>query len=248
MRLLEADPDLTCGVPAEHAIHAQRHSLARVIALRRRHWATGQIKSAARPGWLGLYVLGGLLVRRTRVGARDAGEVLATGDMFRPWDEDQGYEPLPVETDWLVLSPARVAVLDHHFVARMAPWPGVGAGLAGRLSDRVRQQAALQAIGHLPRADTRLLLTFWILAERLGTVRSDGVVVRLPLTHSVLATLIGSHRPTVTIALRTLADDGLLHRCSRDEWLITRAAIEAIAPLHGFSGTRSRELDGFVSA
>ena len=248
VRLLEADPDLTRGVPAEHAIHAQRYSLARVIALRRRHWAPGQITSAARPGWLGLYVLGGLLVRRTRVGSRDAGEVLAPGDLFRPWDEDRGYEPLAVQTDWLVLSPARVAVLDHHFVARLAPWPAVGAGLAGRLSERVRQQAALQAIGHLPRADTRLLLTFWILAERLGTVRSDGVVVRLPLTHSVLATLIGSHRPTVTIALRTLADDGLLRRCSRDEWLITRAAIEAIAPVRGFSGTRSRELDNFVSA
>jgi CRP/FNR family cyclic AMP-dependent transcriptional regulator len=233
VRLLEVDPDLARGVPTEQAMHARRHSLARAIGLDRRRWHSTEISSAATPAWLGLYVLSGLLVRRTRVGSRDTGELLGPGDVFRPWDEDHGYEPLSVETDWLVLSPARLAVLDHHFVARMAPWPAVGAALAGHLSDRVRQQAALQAISHLPRADTRLLLTFWILADRLGTVRPDGVVVRLPLTHSVLATLIGSHRPTVTIALRTLADDGLLRRTSRDEWLMTSAAVEAIAPVRG---------------
>jgi hypothetical protein len=240
VRLLEADPDLARGIPAEQAMHARRHSLARAIAVNRRRWNPTEISSAASPAWLGLYVLSGLLVRRTRVGSRDAGELLGPGDLFRPWDEDQGYEPLAVETDWLVLSPARVAVLDHHFVARMAPWPAVGAALAGRLSDRVRQQGALQAISHLPRADTRLLLTFWILADRVGTVRPDGVVVRLPLTHSVLATLIGSHRPTVTIALRTLADDGLLRRTSRAEWLMTRTAVEAIAPLRGLPAAPRR--------
>lgn len=240
VRLLEADPDLSRAVPAEQAMHARRHSLTRAIAVNRRHWTPAEFSSAANPAWLGLYVLSGLLVRRTRVGSRDAGELLGPGDLFRPWDEDHGYEPLAVETDWLVLSPARLAVLDHHFVARMAPWPAVGAALAGHLSDRVRQQAALQAISHLPRADTRLLFTFWILADRMGTVRPDGVVVRLPVTHSVLATLIGSHRPTVTIALRTLADDGLLRRTSRDEWLMTRAAVEAIAPLRGLPAAPRR--------
>jgi hypothetical protein len=175
-------------------------------------------------------VLSGVLVRRTRVASRDAGEVLLPGDVFRPWDEDLGYEPLDVSTDWLVLRPARLAVLDDHFAARMARWPAVCTSLAGRLSDRLRQSAAQQAITHLPRADTRLLLTMWVLAERSGTVRPDGVLVRLPLTHGVLATLIGSHRPTVTIALRTLADQGLLCRKSRSEWLLTSAALESIRP------------------
>lgn len=246
--LLEADPDLTSGLAADDALHAGRHSLTRVIAVRRRHWTPQQISSAARPGWLGLYLLSGLLVRRTRVGSRDAGELLAPGDLFRPWDEEQGYEPLPVHTDWLVLSPARLAVLDHHFAARMAPWPAVGASLTARLSNRVRQQAALQAVSHLPRADTRLLLTFWILAERLGTVRPDGVIVRLPLTHSVLATLIGSHRPTVTIALRGLAEEGLLQRRSRDEWLVTKAGIDAIAPVRRLSGVRPPDEGGTTRA
>jgi hypothetical protein len=246
--LLEADRDLTQGIPAELVMHARSQSLARVIAGHRRHWNSAQFSSAPRPGWLGLYVLSGLLVRRTQVGARDAGQLLAPGDLFRPWDEDQGYDPLLVDTDWLVLSPVRLAVLDDRFVVRMAPWPAVAANLTGRISCRVRQQAALHAISHLPRADSRLLLTFWILAERLGMVRTDGVVVRLPLTHSVLATLIGSHRPTVTIALRTLADEGLLHRNARDEWLLTNAAIQAIAPPGGLSGIGSRDVDDLLSA
>lgn len=248
VRLLEADRDLIPGIPAAQALRARRHSLTRVIAIQRRHWKAVEVSRAARPGWLGLYVLSGLLVRRTRVGSRDAGELLTSGDLFRPWDEDRGYDPLPVLTDWLVLSPTRLAVLDDHFVARMAPWPAVGATLTGRLGERVRQQAALHAISHLPRADARLLLTFWVLAERLGTVRPDGVVLRLPLTHSVLATLIGSHRPTVTIALHGLADEGLLHRNNRNEWLLTNAAIAAIAPARGLAGVRPHEMDGLLSA
>lgn len=246
--LLEADRDLGNGIPPAHAMHARRQSLARVIGVQRRHWKASEISAAARPGWLGLYVLSGLLVRRTTVGSRDAGELLAPGDLFRPWDEEQGYDPLPVLTDWLVLSPVRLAVLDGHFVARMAPWPTVGATLTGRLSERIRQRAALHAISHLPRADTRLLLTFWVMAERLGTVRPDGVVLRLPLTHSVLATLIGSHRPTVTIALHALADEGLLHRNNRNEWLLTNAAIAAIAPSPGLSAVPPNAIDGLMSA
>jgi CRP/FNR family transcriptional regulator, cyclic AMP receptor protein len=228
--LLDADRDLIPGIPTEHAAHARRHSLARVIALQRRRWDPAGISRAASSRWQGLYVLSGLLVRRVTVGSRHAGELLLPGDVFRPWDEDHGYEPLDVSTDWLVLRPTRLAVLDDNFGARMARWPGVCATLSGRISDRLRQYSARQAISHLSRADTRLLFTMWVLAERSGAVRPDGVLVRLPLTHSVLATLIGSHRPTVTIALATLAEQGLLYRKSRSEWLLTNAAVESLSP------------------
>jgi CRP/FNR family transcriptional regulator, cyclic AMP receptor protein len=228
--LLDADHDLAALIPDEHAAQARRYSLARVVALQPRHWDPSSISGAAGAHWPGLYVLSGLVVRRTRVASRDAGELMLPGDVFRPWDEDLGYEPLDVSTDWLVLRPTRLAVLDDHFAARMARWPAVCTSVVGRLSDRLRQSAVQQAITHLPRADSRLLLTMWVLAERSGTVRPDGVVVRLPLTHSVLATLIGSHRPTVTISLRTLADQGLLYRKSRSEWLLTTAALESIRP------------------
>ena len=79
---------------------------------------------------------------------------------------------------------------------------------------------------HLPRAYARLLILFWLLAERWGRVARDGVHVTLPLTHEVLAMLVGAHRPTVTIALQRLTRAGLLTRERPDRWLLTNRAIE----------------------
>jgi hypothetical protein len=69
-------------------------------------------------------------------------------------------------------------------------------------------------------------MLFWLLAERWGRVGPDGVHVTLPLTHEVLAMLVGSHRPTVTIALQRLARARLLTRERSDTWLLTNRAIE----------------------
>jgi DNA-binding transcriptional ArsR family regulator len=71
-------------------------------------------------------------------------------------------------------------------------------------------------------------MLFWLLAERWGRVGPDGVHVTLPLTHEVLAMLVGSHRPTVTIALQRLARAGLLIRERSDRWLLTNRAIECL--------------------
>jgi DNA-binding IclR family transcriptional regulator len=54
------------------------------------------------------------------------------------------------------------------------------------------------------------------------------VYVTLPLTHEVLAMLIGAHRPTVTIALQRLTRAGFLIRERSDRWLLTNKAIETL--------------------
>lgn len=51
-------------------------------------------------------------------------------------------------------------------------------------------------------------MLLWHLADRWGRVRSDGVIVALDLTHSVLAELVAARRPTVTRSLSELADKG----------------------------------------
>ena len=48
----------------------------------------------------------------------------------------------------------------------------------------------------------------------------EGVAVRLPLTHRMLAELVGARRPTVTTALGQLEDRGALTRRPPDEWLL----------------------------
>jgi hypothetical protein len=146
----------------------------------------------------------------------------------RPWDTDDEYDPLPVGVDWLVLKPTRLAVLDTAFVLRVAPWPTINGRIVGRIARRARSLALTQAVTHLPRAHARLLLLFWLLAERWGRVGPEGVHVDLPLTHGVLAMLIGAQRPTVTLALQRLTRAGLLNRERSDRWLLTKEAIESL--------------------
>jgi CRP-like cAMP-binding protein len=53
----------------------------------------------------------------------------------------------------------------------------------------------------------------------VGRVRSDGTVLRLRLTHTVLADLVAPRRPTVTTALSELARQGLV-RTDGETWIL----------------------------
>jgi hypothetical protein len=87
----------------------------------------------------------------------------------------------------------------------------------------------------LPRVEQRVLGLFWHLAERWGKVRPEGVVVELALTHELIGQLIGAQRPTISLALGALADDGLLQRRNpHGGWLIghaSRDAFPAVPPI-----------------
>jgi CRP-like cAMP-binding protein len=85
---------------------------------------------------------------------------------------------------------------------------------------RSRQLAVNMAIVHQARVDVRLHLLFWHLAGRWGRVRSDGIVVPLRLTHTVLADLVAARRPTVTSALSDLSRRGLVRAVS-EGWLLS---------------------------
>jgi CRP-like cAMP-binding protein len=226
--LLDADPDLAIGLDQRELALARRRAVATVMELEPPRWDPGGLRDLAGRGWLGLFVLDGLLIRRVTVGKRAACELFGPGDIFRPWDADGEYAPLPITIDWLVLRSTRLAMLDAAFALRIAPWPSITSQLVGRVAHRARYLALAQAVTHLPRAYARLLILFWLLAERWGKVRPDGVHIKLPLTHDVLAMLVGAHRPTVTIALQRLRRAGLLHREHRDHWLLTNQAIDAL--------------------
>ena len=226
--VLDEDPDLGADLPADQLEQARAHSVARLIELPGAAWDPRPLVDQSGPDWQGLLVLDGLLIRRVCVGKRAAGEVFGPGDLLRPWDADGQYEPLPITLDWLILRPARLAVLDGAFAARMSRWPSVVGRLMGRLGFRARYLALLQAATHLPRTHARLLVLFWLLADRWGRVGSEGVTIFLPLTHETLSMLVGSNRPTVTVALGRLADSGLLLRSERARWLLTRRAIELL--------------------
>jgi hypothetical protein len=226
--ILDADPDLATGLPENELDGARRRAVAAVVEADPPDWDAQELDVKAQDGWLGLFIVDGLMVRRVAVGKRAACELFGPGDLLRPWDIDTEYDPLPITVDWLVLKPARLAVLDTSFAVRVSHWPSINSRIVGRVVQRARYLALTQAVMHLPRAHPRLLILFWLLAERWGTVGPDGVHVSLPLTHEVLGMLIGAQRPTVTIALQRLARAGLLRKEASDRWLLTNHAIERL--------------------
>ncbi|MGH2856297.1 MAG: helix-turn-helix domain-containing protein [Solirubrobacteraceae bacterium] len=226
--LLDEDPDLCEGLPTAELEAARERALANVVELTPPSCDMDAICSQANPGWLGLFVLDGLLIRRVNIGRRSTCELLGPTDVLRPWDADADYAPLPLSLDWLVVKSTRLALLDGGFMLRIARWPQLTARIVSRLAHRARYQALARTVTHLPRADARLLMLFWLLAERWGTVSTGGVYVNLPLTHDTLAMLVGAHRPTVTIALQRLSRAGFLIRERSDRWLLTRAGIDSL--------------------
>lgn len=224
--LLDADPDLGAGLDADELDAARARAIASVIEADSFRWDPSGVAAAAQDGWIGLLLLDGLIIRQVTVGKRSGCEIFGPGDVIRPWDADGDYDPLTITVAWLVLEPTRLAVLDTAFSLRIARWPSITGRLFGRVAQRARYLALSQAVTHLPRAYARLLMLFWLLAERWGRVGPRGVQVTLPVTHDVLAMLVGAHRPTVSIALKRLSEAGLLTRERRDRWLLTNHAIE----------------------
>jgi CRP/FNR family transcriptional regulator, cyclic AMP receptor protein len=226
--LLDADPDLAEGITEGQQQLARRRAAVSVIEIDPPTWDPASISSEADTGWLGLFLLDGLMIRRVQVGRRSACELFGPSDLIRPWDTDGEYAPLPISVDWIVLKSTRLAVLDTAFATRIAPWPTITSRIVGRVAQRARNLALIQAVTHLPRAYARLLILFWLLADRWGRVGPTGVHITLPLTHQVLAMLVGAQRPTVTIALQRLTRAGLLTRERPDRWLLTSHAIESL--------------------
>jgi len=228
IHLLRADPDLAAGIPPQELGAATERAVAAAVQIDPPSWDPTYFRTTATVGWLGLMVTDGLMLRCVTIGRRSSCELFGPGDLMRPWDADGEYDPLSVTVHWRVMEPSRVAVLNDHFALRVSRWPTISAQLLSRVARRARYLGLTHTVTHLPRMDDRLLLLFWLLAERWGRVNPQGVSIRLPLTHEVLAMLVGAQRPTVTVALKRLAAEGLLERKSQRQWLLTRAAVERL--------------------
>ncbi|HLI58530.1 MAG TPA: Crp/Fnr family transcriptional regulator [Solirubrobacteraceae bacterium] len=226
VRVLDIDPDLAGPLRGEQLEAARKCSQAVVLEVIGPQWDPAPIRETATPGWLGLYLIRGVMLRMVHVGQRTACELFGPGDVIRPWDADGEYEPLAISMAWRVARPAQLAVMDTRFAQCVGGWPTIVSALMQRVATRGRSLALSQAVNQFPRADARLLVTFWLLSERWGTVGPAGITVNLPLTHEVLAMIIGVQRPTVTLALHRLADAELLTRPRQDRWLLTRAAVD----------------------
>jgi hypothetical protein len=190
------------------------------------------------PRGFGFLLLDGLIIRRTGVEGRFGAELLGEGDLLRPWQDQYDSPALALEIGWTVLEPARLAVLDEDFVHRVVAYPELGPAMVERAMRRARNLVVNMAIVHQARVDVRLHMLLWHLAGRWGRVRSEGTVLRMRLTHAVLADLVAARRPTVTTAIAELVRAGLV-RSSGDEWILLK---EPPGELTGLGGRASRQV------
>ncbi len=217
-QILHEDPELAEAIgPSERELAVQA-CVARTVRIARGRWSP-QGHAGIRDG-IGLLVLEGLLLRRVGIDGRFGAELLGEGDLLRPWQGEGTESVLARTTGWRVLVPARMAVLDAQAARRMAAYPELTGRLVARALDRSRNLSINMAIIHQARVIVRLHMLLWHLAGRWGRVSSDGVILPIHLTHSVLADLVAARRPTVTTSLSELAKLGLV-RAEGNRWLLS---------------------------
>jgi CRP/FNR family cyclic AMP-dependent transcriptional regulator len=205
--VLSEDSELAESVPQPRRERAIRECTARVAELNPGRW--DGLEPAVADG-VGLLVLDGLLIRTVSVHGRHGAELLGGGDVLVPWHEDPDHAALGWTSEWRVLEPTRVAVLDERFARLLGRYPRLAGKLLARVAQRARLLTVNMAIVHQARVDVRLQMLLWFLAGRWGRVRGDGVTLPIRLTHAVLADLVAARRPTVTTALNDLNRQGLV--------------------------------------
>jgi CRP/FNR family transcriptional regulator, cyclic AMP receptor protein len=220
VRVLDEDPDLLERLADAERPRALTNAVARVETLNVGLWDEPDAPGDYRDGF-GLLLLDGILARRVTLGRFDCTELLGQGDLLRPWSFDSAASSsVPSKVTWNVVEPVRLATLDRGFALAVAPWPEVSAALMDRIVHRARWLAFQLAVCHVVRVDTRLLLMFWHFADRWGRMTPEGARVRIPITHGVLASVVGARRPSVTTALGRLQEEQLIERLPDGAWLL----------------------------
>jgi hypothetical protein len=217
--IIDADPELGDLLGESERDRARREAVTHARRLSAGEWKVADSIEPDRHH-RGFMVVDGLITREVDVLGRRCVELIGPGDVLRPWSWDEEGSHVRAEVGWMVLEPARLAVLDHALVVRINPWPQLGLELFSRGTRRAHSLAVSLAIAHHQRVDERLLLTLWHLAERWGRVGPDGISVPLPLPHQRLADLIGAHRPAVTSAMGELTRAGAISRRDDRTWLL----------------------------
>jgi CRP/FNR family cyclic AMP-dependent transcriptional regulator len=228
--LLQVDPGLRAAIPTDEQAVADRVAVAPCRAVAPGPWSPQSLGADAAFGAL---LIRGLVTHETTIAHRRSAELFGPGDLLRPWPAFDS--AVPATSRWASDAGAVMALLDRRFLAAARRWPELFVVLHDRIAEQLDRAIARAAIMALPRVEQRVLGLFWQLAERWGTVRPEGIGIDLALTHELIGQLIGARRPTVSLALRPLAHDGLLQRTATGGWLLAHDSLDAL-PRVGPSG------------
>jgi len=220
VRVVDVDPMLVRDVPATLAARLRRQLVVDTVDIPIRGLVPVTVLGS---GVLGYLILDGLLLRAVAVAGRRTVELLGPGDVVRPWQDEGTFAALPAASAWTALEPTRLAVLDADFAAAAYRFPAIADELLRRLVERCHALSVRLAIASIPSLPERLLAALWHLADRWGVVEPDGVRVPLRLSHQVLAELVCAQRPSVSVALKQLADGGKAMRAPGGGWVLLGA-------------------------
>jgi hypothetical protein len=122
----------------------------------------------------------------------------------------------PVQREWLeAVTPARFTVISTRSLKALLGHAAAAELIAETLVDALREREATirncSYVRHAERVREKLLQ----LGRVHGRVVPGGVRIDFPLTHQLLAEMVGSARETVSLALAELERDGFVHRQSR---------------------------------
>jgi len=235
--ILDRDPDLAEDLSDEQLEIARQHVVVDVESYPRGAWAVDP-DDFDQVANLGLLLIDGLLARQVRVADHTGAELLGRGDVLQPWLRIGPEPSVATEVNWEVVEPVRAAVLDRAFCDRVSRWPEIPAAISRRVMLRAHWLAFHLAVCQLRRVDERLLLVLWHFADRWGAVTGDGVRLDLRLTHDLLAAVVGARRPSVSLAVRQLTDQGRLRSRPRSRWLLLGRPPEELRKLHERSSSR----------
>lgn len=167
----------------------------------------------------GILILDGLIMAQLEVGRAHAGWLVGAEDLLRPWQMRE--LSLLRDVRWHALTPSRVLRVDRGY-RRLEHDPRFVQKLLDRAARTSHWLFAMSLVISSPSIEDRLLLLFSLWGERWGKVTPAGIWIELPLTHQLIAQMCGARRPTVSIALRSLGEQGVITRRSRSGWLLRR--------------------------
>jgi CRP-like cAMP-binding protein len=212
--LLDADDELAEEFDLRGRVAVRQLATARVLQV--------GVGDCDLSGWFdiashgpGLLILDGLIAFETRTGDRVATELLGAGDLLQAPTLATD-DLMERSCHWRALRPTRFALLDEDFVDRVRPFPQVVRALLSRACRRTAELDVLRAITSQPRLEVRLVLLLWHLAARWGKVEPSSVRLCLPLTHRLLGQLVAAERPSISHALKRLAQAGLVSGAADD--------------------------------
>ncbi len=215
--LLDLDPKLAAGLSERQREAARRELIVQTIRVE----PGGQVDPAPLEAAFAVLVVEGVLGLHTAAGHGRTLEILTRGSICRPAEESPASF---VDSSMRALARTRLALLDE----RLCRWPPLTSEIVSRLCQRIRSAHAQKAMDSQPGLERRVLFCLWRLAESCGRRRPDGVEVPVPLTHELLAEVMGAARPSVTTALRRLASAGVVTRTHARGWLLRSDSVDRL--------------------